>query len=62
MVPLEQAGQLETAAILSFLTAALRFLALSGDFLRSPVLVKYRCGIAQLKSFWMDGRQTFANR
>jgi hypothetical protein len=32
MVPLEQAGQLETAAILSFLTAALRFLALWGDF------------------------------
>ncbi len=34
MVPLEQAGQLETAAILSFLTAALCFMALSGDFLR----------------------------
>jgi len=32
MAPLEQAGQLETAPILSFLTAALRFLALWGDF------------------------------
>jgi hypothetical protein len=43
MVSLEQAGQLERAANLSFQTAAVRLLALSGDFLRWQVLANAVC-------------------